>query len=96
VIASIRRFAPRIPFVSALMAATEELTASDDHTVRFLLKRPFPYLPMALAGPGGIACSAVVRHQIGNKLEIEFVDQGEHLVRAGHQADLDQLELLRG
>jgi adenylate cyclase len=33
----------------------------------------------ALAGPGGIACSAVVRHQIGNKLEIEFIDQGEKI-----------------
>src|SRR6266850_6578804 len=53
VVASIRRFAPRIPFASALMAATEELSAPDDHTVRFRLKRPFPHLPMALAGPGG-------------------------------------------
>jgi adenylate cyclase len=35
----------------------------------------------ALAGPGGIACSAVVRHQIGNKLEIEFIDQGEKTVK---------------
>src|SRR5215831_15909897 len=53
VVASIHRFAPRIPFVSALMAATDELSASDDRTVRFRLKRPFPHLPMALAGPGG-------------------------------------------
>jgi TolB-like protein/class 3 adenylate cyclase len=35
----------------------------------------------ALAGPGGIACSAVVRQQIGNKLEIEFIDQGEKTVK---------------
>src|SRR6185295_13159753 len=35
----------------------------------------------ALAGPGGIACSAVVRHQIGNKLEMEFIDQGEKIVK---------------
>src|SRR5438105_4012813 len=53
VVASIRRFAPRIPFASALMAATEELSAPDDRTVRFRLKRPFPHLPAALAGPGG-------------------------------------------
>ena len=52
VVASIRRFAARISFVSALMAATEELSASDDRTVRFRLKRPFPHLPEALAGPG--------------------------------------------
>ena len=29
-----------------------------------------------LAGPGGIACSAVVRNQVGNKLDLEFLDQG--------------------
>src|SRR6516165_1947506 len=52
VVASIRRFAERIPFAYALMAATEELSAPDDRTVRFRLKRPFPHLPEALAGPG--------------------------------------------
>jgi peptide/nickel transport system substrate-binding protein len=54
VVASIRRFAPRISFADALMAATEELSVPDDRTVRFRLKRPFPHLPEALAGPGGI------------------------------------------
>jgi len=53
VVVSIRRFAQRIPFAYALMAATEELSAPDDRTVRFRLKRPFPHLPEALAGPGG-------------------------------------------
>jgi peptide/nickel transport system substrate-binding protein len=52
VVASIRRFAARISFAGALMAATEELSAPDDRTVRFRLKRPFPHLPEALAGPG--------------------------------------------
>jgi peptide/nickel transport system substrate-binding protein len=55
VVASIRRFAQRIAFAEALIAATEELSAPDDRTVRFRLKRPFPHLPEALAGPGGIA-----------------------------------------
>jgi peptide/nickel transport system substrate-binding protein len=54
VVASIRRFAARISFAGALMAVTEELSAPDDRTVRFRLKRPFPHLPEALAGPGGI------------------------------------------
>jgi peptide/nickel transport system substrate-binding protein len=54
VVASIRRFAARISFAGALMAATEELSAPDDRTVRFRLKRPFPHLREALAGPGGI------------------------------------------
>jgi len=53
VVASIRRFAARISLANALMAATEELSAPDDRIVRFRLKRPFPHLPEALAGPGG-------------------------------------------
>src|ERR1700726_2919161 len=52
VVASIRRFAPRISFASALVAATDDLSAPDDRTVQFRLKRPFPHLPEALAGPG--------------------------------------------
>jgi peptide/nickel transport system substrate-binding protein len=54
VVASIRRFAARISFANALMAVTDELSAPDDRTVRFRLKRPFPHLPEALAGPGGV------------------------------------------
>jgi peptide/nickel transport system substrate-binding protein len=53
VVASIRRFSVKVPFASALMAATEELSAAADRTVKFRLKRPFPHLPLALAGPGG-------------------------------------------
>ena len=34
-----------------------------------------------LAMPGGIACSATVRNHVGNKLEIEFLDQGEKTVK---------------
>ena len=52
VVASIRRFAARISLANALMVATEELSAPDDRRVRFRLKRPFPHLPEALAGPG--------------------------------------------
>ena len=52
VVASIRRFAARISFANALMAATDELSVPDDRTLRFRLKRPFPHLPEALAGPG--------------------------------------------
>src|SRR5947209_4571642 len=55
VVASIRRFAPRVIFAAALMDATDDLSAPDDKTVRFRLKRPFPHLAEALAGPGGNA-----------------------------------------
>jgi peptide/nickel transport system substrate-binding protein len=53
VVASIRRFGPRVIFANALMDATHELSAPDDRSVRFRLKRPFPHLPESLAGPGG-------------------------------------------
>ena len=49
-VASIRRCAMREGFLQALMAATDELTAPDDRTIRFRLKRPFPHLPETLAG----------------------------------------------
>ncbi|MGR9500965.1 TPR end-of-group domain-containing protein (plasmid) [Rhizobium leguminosarum] len=35
----------------------------------------------ALADPGGIACSAAVRHEVGNKLGLDFADQGAKTVK---------------
>ena len=49
-VASIRRFAARDGFGGALMARTVALSAPDDRTIQFRLDRPFPHLPMALAG----------------------------------------------
>ena len=34
-----------------------------------------------LAPPGGIACSAAVRNEVVNKLEVDFVDQGDKRVK---------------
>ena len=48
-VASLRRWAKRDGFGKTLMAATDELSAPDDRTIRFRLKRPFPLLPLALA-----------------------------------------------
>jgi peptide/nickel transport system substrate-binding protein len=47
-VASIQRWGRRDAFGSALLAATDELTAPDDKTIQFRLKRPFPLLPDAL------------------------------------------------
>lgn len=55
-VASIRRWARRDAFGDALMQATDELSAPDDRTIRFRLKRPFPYLTYALAKPAVPAC----------------------------------------
>lgn len=51
-VASIRRFAVRDAFGQALMAATDELSAPDDKTIRFRLKKKFPLLPNALGKTG--------------------------------------------
>ena len=50
VVASIRRFCARDGFGQSLMAVTDELSAPDDRTVVFRLKKPFPHLAQALAG----------------------------------------------
>ncbi len=47
-VASIKRWAVRDAFGQTLMAATDELSAKDDKTLVFRLKRPFPLLPNAL------------------------------------------------
>ena len=50
VVASVRRFCARDGFGRLLMAATDELTATDDRTVIFRLKKPFPHLAQVFAG----------------------------------------------
>ena len=47
-VASILRWGKRDAFGQALMAATDEVSAPDDHTILFRLKHPFPLLPDAL------------------------------------------------
>ncbi len=47
--ASVRRWGARDGFGQALMAAADEIAASDDRTLVFRLRHPFPLLPDALA-----------------------------------------------
>jgi peptide/nickel transport system substrate-binding protein len=47
-VASIGRWGRRNSFGQTLMAATDELSAADDRTIVFRLKKPFPLLPNAL------------------------------------------------
>ena len=53
-VASIRRWGRRDAFGQQLLAATDELDAPDDRTIRFRLKRPFPLLPEALGRPSSL------------------------------------------
>ncbi len=55
-VASIQRWGKRDSFGQALMAVTDELSAPDDKTIRFRLKRPFPLLPTALGKIGVNIC----------------------------------------
>ena len=50
-VASIRRWAKRDAFGGTLMTATDELSAPDDRTIQFRLKKPFPLLPDVLGKP---------------------------------------------
>jgi len=47
-VASIQRWSKRDTFGQTVMTVTDELTAPDDKTIQFRLKRPFPLLPDAL------------------------------------------------
>src|SRR4029077_11398497 len=47
-VASIRRWGAKDAYGQALLAATDEVSAPDDKTIRFRLKAPFPLLPAAL------------------------------------------------
>lgn len=53
-VVSLQRWAKRDGFGQALFAATEELSAADDRTLVFRLKRPFPLLPAALSRPSAL------------------------------------------
>src|SRR5258708_6048076 len=47
-VTSVKRWGARDSFGQALLAATDEVAATDDKTIAFRLKRPFPLLPDAL------------------------------------------------
>jgi peptide/nickel transport system substrate-binding protein len=55
-VASIKRWGQRDPFGQTLITYTDELSAPDDKTIRFRLKKPFPLLPDALGKPGSNVC----------------------------------------
>ncbi|HWK45526.1 MAG TPA: ABC transporter substrate-binding protein [Stellaceae bacterium] len=54
VVASLRRWASRDAFGNSLMLVVDELSAPDDRTLLWRLKRPFPMLPDALGKVGAI------------------------------------------
>lgn len=61
-VASIRRWWARDPFGQSLQATTDELSAADDRTILFRLKRPFPLLSAALGKPIANLCAIMPEH----------------------------------
>jgi peptide/nickel transport system substrate-binding protein len=56
-VASIKRWGARDAFGQSLMAVTDEISAPDDRTIVFRLKKPFPLLPAALARPSALVAA---------------------------------------
>ena len=56
-VASIRRWAVRDGFGQIMMGAVAEIAATDDRTLTFRLRRPFPALLDALRSPPPIPAS---------------------------------------
>ena len=55
-VASLKRWGRRDTFGSAMMTVVDEISAPDDRTIRFRLKRAFPLLPEVLGKAGTNTC----------------------------------------
>ena len=55
-VASIRRWGAKDTFGQALLSATDELSAPDDRTILFRLRRPFPLLADAPGASPASTC----------------------------------------
>ncbi len=73
-VASIGRWSRRDAFGAALMRATDELSAPDDRTIRFRLKRPFPLLPMAL-GKAAVLAAFMMPERLANQDPFKPLDE---------------------
>ena len=62
-VASIKRWGVRDAFGQALLSRTDELSAPDDKTIQFKLKKPFPLLPDAL-GKSAVSICAIMPERL--------------------------------
>ena len=62
-VASVKRWGAKDAFGQALLAATDDLSASGDRRIVFRLKRPFPLLPDAL-GKSGVTMPAMMPERL--------------------------------
>jgi peptide/nickel transport system substrate-binding protein len=64
-VASVKRWGARDAFGQALMERTNEISAPDDKTIMFRLKRPFALLPDALCHGASVMCAIMPEHIAG-------------------------------
>jgi peptide/nickel transport system substrate-binding protein len=80
-LASIQRWAQRDAFGASLLAATEEMSAPSDRTVRIRLRKPFPMLPLAM-GHGSNTMLPVMPERLArtppNQAVTEMVGSGPY------------------
>jgi peptide/nickel transport system substrate-binding protein len=88
VVASLKRWGVRDTVGNALFAATDELSAPDDRTIRFRLKAPFPLLPFAL-GKSNSNCAVITPERLAAtdpfKPFTEVIGSGPFRFVAGQQ-----------
>ncbi|QCI67864.1 ABC transporter substrate-binding protein [Phreatobacter stygius] len=93
-VASLARWGKRDDFGKSLFAATEELSATDDRTIVFRLKRPYPLLPMAL-GKTGLMMAAIMPERIAkgdpDKPITELVGSGPYRFKADERVAGDRV-----
>ena len=88
-VASVKRWGARDVYGQALMVRTEEISATDDKTIVFRLKRPFALLPDAL-GHGGPNMCAIMPQRLAEtdpfKQITEVVGSGPFRFKADERA----------
>ena len=84
-VASIRRWSARDAVGQALMQRTDQLSAPDDRTIQFRLKKPFPLLPDALGKVAANQCVVMPERLAGTdpfKQVTEMVGSGPFRFKA--------------
>jgi peptide/nickel transport system substrate-binding protein len=93
-VASIRRWGTQDDLGRTLLSITDELSAPDDRTILFRLKRPFPLLPFALAKTPGRVCAimpARIAEAAADKAITEVVGSGPYRFKADERVAGDRV-----
>ena len=93
-VASIRRWGGRDDLGRTLLSITDELSAPDDRTIVFRLKRPFPLLPFVLGKSSGLVCAmmpARIAEGSPDKAFTEVVGSGPFRFRADERVAGDRV-----